>query len=88
MYELKWSHAEKTVARRAFDLALGRRELEAIILETKKKGSEDRGTLRVVGPGKLVDGASAGDRQKVRLSLLRSAIGVRTTASGRSSDRR
>ena len=24
MYELKWSHAEKTVARRAFDLALGK----------------------------------------------------------------
>ena len=30
MHELKWSHAEKTVARRAFDLALGK-ELEALI---------------------------------------------------------
>jgi hypothetical protein len=39
MYELKWSHAEKTVARRAFDLALGR-ELEAIILETKKRAAK------------------------------------------------
>jgi hypothetical protein len=31
MRELKWSPAEKTVARRAFDLALGK-ELEALIL--------------------------------------------------------
>ena len=30
MYELKWSHAEKTIARRAFDLALGK-ELEALL---------------------------------------------------------
>jgi hypothetical protein len=34
MYELKWSHAEKTVARRAFDLAFGK-ELEALLQEAK-----------------------------------------------------
>ena len=34
MYELKWSHAEKTVARRAFDLALDK-ELEALLQEAK-----------------------------------------------------
>ena len=36
MYELKWSSAEKKVARRAFDLALGK-ELEALILEAKDR---------------------------------------------------
>jgi hypothetical protein len=34
MHELKWSHAEKTVARKAFDKALGE-ELEALIREAK-----------------------------------------------------
>ena|ERR1700743_329563 len=34
MRELKWSHAEKAVARRAFDLAL-RKELAALIRDTK-----------------------------------------------------
>lgn len=36
MYELKWSHAEKTIARRAFDKALGN-ELEAVIREAKSR---------------------------------------------------
>jgi hypothetical protein len=36
MHELKWSHAEKTVARRAFDKALGK-ELEALIREAKSR---------------------------------------------------
>ena len=36
MYDLKWSHAEKTIARRAFDKALGN-ELEAVIREAKSR---------------------------------------------------
>ena len=39
MYELKWSHAEKKVARRAFDLALGK-ELNALILEAKDRAAK------------------------------------------------
>jgi hypothetical protein len=38
MRDLKWSRAEKAIARKAFDLALGR-ELEAVILETKSKAA-------------------------------------------------
>ena len=38
MNELKWSHAEKTVARRAFDKALGK-ELEALIREAKGRAA-------------------------------------------------
>jgi hypothetical protein len=44
MYELKYFHAEKRVARRAFDLALGQ-ELEALVLEAKDRDSKDRRTL-------------------------------------------
>jgi hypothetical protein len=36
MYDLKWSHAEKTIARRAFDKALGN-ELGAVIGEAKSR---------------------------------------------------
>jgi len=36
MYDLKWSHAEKAIARRAFDKALGN-ELEAVIREAKSR---------------------------------------------------
>lgn len=36
MRELKWSPAEKAVARKAFDLAL-HRELEAVMIEAKKR---------------------------------------------------
>jgi len=39
MHELKWSHAEKEVARRAFDLALGK-ELEALILKAKDRAAK------------------------------------------------
>ena len=43
MYELKWSHAEKTVARRAFDLALGKElELSSKKLKTEPRGSRNR----------------------------------------------
>src|ERR1039457_845836 len=35
MHELKWSHAEKKVARRAFDQALAR-ELETVLRESKE----------------------------------------------------
>src|SRR5258708_35967959 len=48
MYELKWSHAEKTVARRAFDLALGK-ELEALLQEAKGRAA------RIEGPSELWD---------------------------------
>jgi Photoprotection regulator fluorescence recovery protein len=48
MYELKWSHAEKKLARRAFDLALGK-ELEAIILEAKERAA------KIVEPSELWD---------------------------------
>src|ERR1700757_4881935 len=36
MFDLKWSHAEKVIARRAFDLALGK-ELQATIREAKTR---------------------------------------------------
>lgn len=39
MQDLKWSPAEKSVARKAFDRAL-RRELEATIVETKKRAEK------------------------------------------------
>jgi hypothetical protein len=39
MYELNWSHAEKRIARRAFDLALGK-ELEALVLEAKDRAAK------------------------------------------------
>jgi len=48
MYELKWSHAEKTVARRAFDLALGK-ELEALLQEGKGRAA------RIEEPSELWD---------------------------------
>src|ERR1700722_18802498 len=38
IYELKWTHAEKTVARRAFDRALGK-ELEALLQEAKDRAA-------------------------------------------------
>jgi hypothetical protein len=47
MYELKWSHA-KTVARRAFDLALGK-ELEALLQEAKGRAA------RIEEPSELWD---------------------------------
>jgi Photoprotection regulator fluorescence recovery protein len=37
--DLKWSPAEKAIARKAFDRALGR-EFEAVILETKNKAAK------------------------------------------------
>ncbi len=37
--EMKWSPAEKAVARRAFDLAL-RRELEAVVREAKDRAAK------------------------------------------------
>jgi hypothetical protein len=48
MHELKWSHAEKTVARRAFDLALGK-ELEALVREAKGRAA------RIEEPSELWD---------------------------------
>ena len=48
MYELKWSHAEKTVARRAFDRALGK-ELEALLQEAKGRAA------RIEEPSELWD---------------------------------
>jgi hypothetical protein len=48
MYELKWSHAEKTVARRAFDLALGK-ELESLLQEAKGRAA------RIEEPSELWD---------------------------------
>jgi hypothetical protein len=39
MRDLKWSPAEKAIARKALDRALGR-ELEAVILETKSKAAK------------------------------------------------
>ena len=48
MDELKWSHAEKTVARRAFDLALGK-ELEALLQEAKGRAA------RIEEPSELWD---------------------------------
>jgi hypothetical protein len=42
MYELKWSLAEKTVARKVFDKALGK-ELEAVIREAKSRAEAIKG---------------------------------------------
>lgn len=39
MRDLKWSPAEKLIARKAFDRAL-QREFEAVILETKRKAGK------------------------------------------------
>ena len=39
MRDLKWSPAEKAIARKAFDQALGR-ELEAVVLATKGKAAK------------------------------------------------
>jgi Photoprotection regulator fluorescence recovery protein len=39
MRDLKWSSAEKAIARKAFDRALGR-ELEAVIIETKSQAAK------------------------------------------------
>lgn len=39
MREMKWSPTEKVIARRAFDLALGR-ELQSLILEAKSKAAK------------------------------------------------
>ncbi|MGA7524004.1 MAG: hypothetical protein WBW84_16245 [Acidobacteriaceae bacterium] len=41
MREWKWSPAEKAIARRAYDRALGR-ELESVIQETKERASRIR----------------------------------------------
>jgi hypothetical protein len=38
MLDLKWSHSEKVVARRAFDLSL-QRELDSLIREVKQRAS-------------------------------------------------
>jgi hypothetical protein len=63
--DLKWSPAEKVVARKAFDLAL-RRELEAVIIEAKK-GAENPTTVRPLGFGTLLDRPSHADRPPIRL---------------------
>jgi Photoprotection regulator fluorescence recovery protein len=39
MRDMKWSPTEKSVARKAFDLALGR-ELQSVILEAKSKAAK------------------------------------------------
>ncbi len=39
MLDLKWSHAEKVIARRAFDLAL-QKELQATIHEAKRRAAK------------------------------------------------
>src|SRR5258708_23020396 len=48
MRDLKWSPAEKAIARKAFDRALGR-ELEAVILETKNKAAKNQKPSRPLG---------------------------------------
>ena len=44
MFDLKWSQAEKVIARRAFDMAL-QKELQATIHEAKRRAAkvEERG---------------------------------------------
>ena len=39
MFELKWSHAEKVIARKAFDFAL-RNELQTTIREAKERAAK------------------------------------------------
>ena len=48
MYELRWSQTEKAVARKAFDLALGK-ELEALLQEAKGRAA------RIEEPSELWD---------------------------------
>jgi hypothetical protein len=87
MYELKWSHAEKTVARRAFDLALGK-ELEALLQEAKGRAA------RIEEPSELWDLESwLTERRreidpKVRLPLLHPSTRVCPTTSRRPPNRR
>ena len=54
MFELRWSHTEKAVARRAFDLALGKEWKPS----SGKRNGEPPGSrshVGVVGFGKLAD---------------------------------
>lgn len=80
MHELKRFHAEKLVARRAFDIALGK-ELEALIREAKGRAA------RIEKPPELwaleswlTERRREIDR-RLRLPLLHSSARVRTVAS-------
>ena len=53
MFDFKWSHAEKVIARQAFDLAL-RNELKATISEAKDRAAKISG-LRTFGMSHLSD---------------------------------
>jgi hypothetical protein len=77
MRDLKWSPAEKAIARKAFDRALGR-ELEAVILETKSKAR----AVRPLGAGTVPHSAPPGDRPQVRLPLLDSPLVLANVLSG------
>lgn len=63
---LIWSAAEKVVARKGFDLAL-QRELEAVMVEAKKKGQKHSAAVRPLGLGAFSDKAAYRNRPPVRL---------------------
>lgn len=80
MCELKWPHAEKAVARRAFDLALGKR-LETLVREAKDRAA------RIEEPSELWDLASWLTERRREIDrmcdyrLLHSSTRVGTTTS-------
>ena len=68
--EMKWSPAEKAVARRAFDLAL-RRELEAVVREAKDRAAKIQEASELWELERWLTQRRTGDRPQVRLPLLR-----------------
>ena len=71
MHDLRWSAAEKAIARKAFNLAL-ERELQAVILEAKSRAAKIQEPSRSLGPGTVPHQTPAGSRSHVRLPLTRS----------------
>jgi hypothetical protein len=67
---LKWSSAERVIARRGFQRAL-QQELAEVMRQAKKIARKDRATVRPVGVGTLSNRAPERNRPSVRLPLFR-----------------
>ena len=52
MFDFKWSHAEKVIARQSFDLAL-RNELQTTIREAKDRPAKVSEPVRIMGTRRL-----------------------------------
>jgi hypothetical protein len=66
---LKWSRAEKQIARKAFELALDR-EFRNVIRRAKDMVRQHRTTDRSLGSGALSDREPQEDQSHIRLSIL------------------